>query len=69
MAGHVVGQLCHRFVHMTAVVDHLLYARSGDGPSISARVASTDALIVGIEKVGVVGVEDFVIRQTRDEEE
>jgi hypothetical protein len=57
------------WVHMTAVVSHLLHARSGDEPSIGAGVAGTDALIVGIEKVGVVGMEDVVIRQTRHEEE
>ena len=54
---------------MTAVVSHLLYARPGDEPSICAGVAGTNALIGGIEKVGVVGMEDPVIRQTRDEDE
>jgi hypothetical protein len=69
MARRVVEQLCHCFVHTTAVVGHLHYARSGDEPSISARVSSTDALIIGIEKVGVVGMDNSVIAHTRDEEE
>jgi hypothetical protein len=54
---------------MTPVLRHLLDARSRDEPSLSAGVVGTNALIVGIEKVSVVGIEDLVSLQTRHKEE